>query len=87
MIFGAFRDDGSFAGFLVLQLQFHMEPLVLYDPTALRGLVHCAENELESLVGSASYFALAPDTQIAGLCEAMGLQPVEMQLFSKRVGA
>ena len=94
MIVGAFLPslDGQppeLAGFLVCQLQFHFEPLVLYSPHgphALRGLVHTLEAELLLRAPGARYFALAATPEIAGICQAVGMSPVSMPLFYKSLG-
>ena len=90
MIVGAFRhphlgDPPELVGFLVCQLQFHFEPLVLYPPHgyALRGLVRTLESELLHRVPGARYFAFAATPEIQGACLALGLSPVSMPLFYK----
>lgn len=87
MIIGAFSESEigqSLAGFLVCQLQFHAEPLVLYDRSALRGLVHTMEAELLRRTGNVTYFAFG-ENKVAEICEALGLEKVNMNIYKKTV--
>ncbi len=86
MIMGAFEmdvDPPILQGFLVCQLQFHFEPLVIYCKHSLRGLVHSMEEELNHRAPGASYFAFADTDLIAGICGAMGMEPCPMTIFRK----
>ncbi len=85
MIVGAFDETNTLAGFLVCQLQFHFEPLVLYSPHALRGLVMQMETELLQRVGAARYFAFASSETVAGICKAVGMEQVTLPLFYKQI--
>lgn len=92
MIVGAFDDrtePHTLAGFLVVQLQFHFEPLVLYEPRALRGLVREAEAALKARVGTqdARYFSFADTEHVVEICEIMGMRPVHSRLFFKDLTA
>jgi hypothetical protein len=86
MIMGAFEETTQILqGFLVCQLQFHFEPIRLYCRHALRGLVHAMEEELKTRAPGAQYFAFADTDHIAGICGAMGLEPMPMTIFQKRL--
>jgi len=85
MIMGAFDSTDTLQGFLVCQLQLHMEPIVLYAPTALRGLVRNMEEALVKRMGSATYYAFAETDLIRGVCEAMGMEKVDLSLYRKQV--
>jgi hypothetical protein len=85
-IMGAFNTDtNTLYGFLVCQMQFHLEPIVLYNPLVLRGLVKHMEKDLEEKLGHpAQYFAFAGHPDIAGACEAMGMKKVEEPIYYKQ---
>jgi len=86
MIMGAFDDTDTLQGFLVCQLQLHMEPIVLYTPTALRGLLHNMEDAIKSRVGHAVYFAFAQTELVQGVCErVLGMEKVDMTLYRKQL--
>ncbi len=87
MIVGAFDAANTLQGFLVCQLQFHFEPLVIYSPHALRGLVMQMESELLMRTGPARYFAFASSETVAGICKAVGMQQVTLPLFFKEISA
>ena len=86
MIVAAFEDEESVTvqGFVVLQLQFHMEPLVVYNPVVVRGLISTAEQELVKRVGPTHYYCFAKG-RTAELAEALGIQRVNMDIFHKAV--
>lgn len=84
MIVAAFEDNSVLAGFLVVQLQFHTEPLVIKNPHCLSGLISTAENELRSRVGPCNYFAFA-DGKVAQIAELLGLEKVPMQIYKKHI--
>lgn len=82
VICGAFGEDGLLKGFLVCQLQLHFEPLVVAEPFAVRGLIRKMEEELQK-TGNRSYYAFAPNENIAGICEAMGLVDTGYKTYHK----
>ncbi len=81
-IVGAFSDEGKLAGFMVCQPQLHAEPLCLYDPFALRGLIHALESELMTRYGTSHYYAFAAD-RVAGMAEAVGMKKLEVGVYQK----
>ncbi len=81
-IVGAFSDEGKLAGFMVCQPQLHAEPLCLYDPCALRGLVSALESELMSRFGNSNYYAFASG-RVAGMAEAVGMKKLELGVYQK----
>ena len=85
MIMGAFDDAETLQGFLVCQMQFHFEPLVLYSPYALRGLVHGLEKELKERIGGGRYYAFADSDKISSLMTAMGLEVSPFAVFSRQI--
>ena len=85
MIMGAFDDAETLQGFLVCQMQFHFEPLVLYSPYALRGLVHGLEKELKSRIGNGQYYAFADSDHIADIMKAMDLETSDVSVFLKKI--
>lgn len=86
MIIGAFNDAGELTeNFIVCQMQFHSEPLVVENPATIRGLVKAMEEELLKSVGPTHYYAFAPDANIAGIATALGLQKLELEIFEKHI--
>lgn len=85
MIMGAFDDHNTLQGFLVSQLQIHFEPLVLYNPAVLRGLIRGLEEVHKDMLGAIRYFAFASTGQIQALCSAMGMEEVPMPLYVKQL--
>ena len=84
LIVGAFQDDGKMAGFVVCQTQIHMEPLVLYNPAAARGLIRKAEETLAKMFDKPTYFAFA-EGNVAGIAKALGLEEIPYKIFKKEV--
>jgi hypothetical protein len=89
MVIAAFEgteDDSTpvMAGFIVLQMQFHAEPLVVYNPLATRGLISTMEEELSKRVGKTHYYVFA-EGRVAELARAMGIERVDMDIFKKAV--
>lgn len=75
-ILGAFNDEGQLAGFLVISMRFHFEPLVLYDPSALRGLLMTAANSIASkFKTSFDAYAWAGSEASREICEKFGGVP------------
>jgi hypothetical protein len=66
-------DDGEIQGMLMLQLQFHMEPLVIRNPRVsferLHRTLHDALAERKGLV----YYAFIPDSKIRRMVEHLGM--------------
>jgi hypothetical protein len=86
MIVGALDDKNVLHGFLVVQMQLHFEPLVLYTPAWVRGLVHAAEQNARERFGEGTpYFAFAGNEAVGGLCQAMGLEQMPFDLFTKKL--
>jgi len=81
MIIGAFDEKNTLSGFIVCQLAMHAEPLVLFKPQALSGLIHKMEEELKAS-GVKSYY-----TFVTGLSEELskfyGLQKLPLNVYQK----
>lgn len=85
MIVGAF-DEKTIHGFLVVQMQLHFEPIVLYTPAVIRGLVRAAEEETRTrFPAGTQYYSFAGNESVARICELMGGEAVPMQLFVKSI--
>lgn len=88
MIMGAFRhtSDNSIrlVGFLVCQLQFHFEPIVLAEPIHPGGLFHALETELSARVGPTQYFACVP-ADVKPIAVAMGMTELPYGLYIKSI--
>lgn len=84
MIIGAVEDNGDLAGFIVAQLIFHAEPLVVFNPHAVRGMVHKMEDELRERVGNCQYFAFV-DGRVESMCKALGLEQVPLSIYRKQL--
>lgn len=86
MIMGCFDDDGLFTGsFIVIRMQVHLQPVVVYDPHALPGLIHAAEKEIESKLGEGvEYFCFA-DGRNAKIAEAFGAEQLLLTVFRKSI--
>lgn len=85
-IVGAFHEGAygdGLAGFVVCQPVMHLEPLVLYNPHALRGLVHEAERWMAQKF-TGCFYAFA-EGRVAGLAEAMGLEKMSYGVFRKEI--
>lgn len=90
MIAAAFMESTppKLQGFLVCQLQIHAEPLVLFNPFAVRGLMHTVEEDLISRLGPGTeYFACVEQTEqytrMESMLESLGLGKMPMTLFHK----
>jgi hypothetical protein len=86
MIVAAFDEEHpeTLEGFIVCQLQFHLEPLVIYNPHCLGGLISTAENELKRRVGACTYYAFA-EGKVAKIAELLGLEKVTMEIWKKKL--
>jgi len=83
---GVADETETLQGFLVCQLQMHLEPLVLYNPHALAGLVHAAERELASRA-QGRYYAFGGSPLIEKICLAVGMQRVPWPIYFKDLPA
>lgn len=72
---------GALVGCLVLQLQWHMEPLVIQNPqVSFLRLKEVLDEQLKSHPG-VSYYAFADTEQVAKMAELAGLQPLPYLTF------
>jgi hypothetical protein len=85
IIIGAFNKLDAIVGFIVIQLQIHVEPIYSTDPNCVRGLVRQAELFLKEHAGASHYFAHASTPKVAELCKAFGMQPTQYPIFMKRL--
>ena len=78
-------EQGNIQGFLVLQLQWHMEPLSILDPRVnfLR-LKETLDNQLREFPGSC-YYALIDSEKVAKMAELAGLKPQPVLAFKGEV--
>lgn len=85
MIAAAFMesDPPKLVGFQVWQFQIHAEPLVLFNPYALRGLVECGENDLKQRLGNCTYYACSTDPRMDATLETMGFSQTPYTLWHK----
>ena len=74
-------DNQTIVGLLVLQLQWHLEPLVITNPQVnfLR-LKSILDNQLQS-IGGGCYYAFADTDKVARMAEHAGLAPQPMLVF------
>lgn len=87
MIIAAFDKENGIEvieGFVVCQLQFHAEPLVVYNPHCLTGLISTLEKELLRRVGACNYYAFA-DGKVAQIAQLLGFQKVSEDIFRKEL--
>ena len=92
MIAAAFMesDPPKLQGFLVCQLQIHAEPLVLFNPYAVRGLMHIVEEDLLKRLGPGiQYFACVEQSEqsqssrMGSMLESLGLEKMPVTLYHK----
>ena len=70
---------------LFLQLQLHMEPLLLLSAQVSFKRLH---ETLESAVSEQKglcYFAFTDDPRVARMAELCGMEPVNMQIWRKEI--
>lgn len=86
MIIGAFDVHDNFTGaFAVVQMQVHLEPIMAYDPHTVLGLVHKAEEEIESKLGQGVEYYTTATGRIGELAEAFGAEKLPVNIYRKRV--
>jgi len=87
MIAAAFMESSppKLQGFLVCQLQIHLEPLVVFNPYAVRGLMGCVETDLQRRLGKGvQYFACVdPSSRMESMLESLGLEKMPLTLYHK----
>lgn len=81
-------EDGStvIVGFLLFQLAFHMEPLVIHPQ--YRGTVNFLRlvETLESELPPATpYYVFSPSKQISGMCKLNGMDAHNFRVWSKSI--
>jgi hypothetical protein len=78
-------DEGRIQGVLFLQLQLHMEPLLITSSRVsfkrLQETLHAQVAEHRGLC----YFAFTDDPKVARMAELCGMEHVPMQVFRKEV--
>lgn len=77
------RDGEQLAGFLVIQLQPHLEPI--YVAPAYQGQGHAialAQAAIEMFPPGVPYWAFAPRPAIERLCERAGLKELPWKVYS-----
>jgi hypothetical protein len=78
-------DDGKILGVLPLQLQWHLEPLVLLSPrVSFLALKKPLDIQLENFPGSC-YYAFVSSGKVAQIAEKMGLKPQPVMVFKGEV--
>lgn len=78
-------DDGEIQGVLFLQLQLHMEPLLIRrSDVSFRHLVRTLEERIKDRQGL-TYFAFTDDEQVARMAEICGFEHVDMQIWRKEI--
>ena len=78
-------DDGEIQGVLFLQLQLHMEPLVIRDShVSFKRLQQTLHNAVADQKGLC-YFAFTDNPAVARMAEICGMEKVEMQIYRKEI--
>ena len=86
-IMGAFDDENVLQGFIVIATKFHFEPMVLWNPLVLRGLLVAAGNTVAANVGSCDIYAWGESEASKQICEAFGgiARTATAYLFHKEI--
>ena len=78
-------EDDEIQGVLFLQLQLHMEPLLIKNARVsfkrLQETLHNAVAHHPGLI----YFAFTDDPRVARMAEICGMERVDMQIYRKEV--
>ena len=78
-------DNGSILGVLPLQLQWHMEPLVLLSPhVSFMALKETLDKQLANFPGSC-YYAFVDNERVAAMAERAGLHAQPTLVFRGEV--
>lgn len=79
------EENGQIIGVLPLQLQWHMEPLVLLTPRAsFVRLKEILDKQLENFPGSC-YYAFVDSEKVAKMAELSGMKPQPTLVFKGEV--
>lgn len=78
-------DQGVIVGVLFLQLQLHMEPLIIDDNRVdFRRLVTVLDDAVSDRHGLA-YYAFTQDTNVARMAEIVGMEKLPYEVWRKEV--
>lgn len=78
-------DDGEIQGMLMLQLQFHMEPLVIKTPRVSFERLHRTLSEALAERKGLTYYVFVPDAKIAAMVGHLGLQPEPWEVWKGEI--
>jgi hypothetical protein len=84
MIVGAIDDQGTLAGFVVCKMQMHCEPLVVYNPHCLRGLMRAADAEILDKLGPTDAYVFTSGYS-ADIAETWGAKELDEKIWVKRI--
>lgn len=87
MIIGAFDSDNRLQAFWTVQLALHAEPLVVYNPIALRGLHRETEKQVKERFGSNVDLYVLAEGKSVEIAKAMGASKIEypLEVYVKRL--
>ena len=78
-------DEGELQGVLFLQLQLHMEPLLIKNSkVSFRRLQQTLHNAVADQKGLC-YFAFTDNPAVARMAEICGMEPVPVQVYRKEI--
>lgn len=81
----ALDEDGEIQGALFLQLQLHMEPLLIRrSDVSFRHLQRTLEEKVQDRKGLC-YFAFTDDERVARMAEIGGMERIPMQIWRKEI--
>ncbi len=87
-IVGILEDGKVTSSFLVVQAVLHGEPMNI-EPRHrmyLKSMVHYAENQVVSRVGTQNVFLFVPENEVKRLAEMFGWREEQWRVLSKTVG-
>ena len=78
-------EDDEIQGVLFLQLQLHMEPLVLRSQkVSFKRLQETLHNAVANVKGLC-YFAFTDNPQVAQMAKICGMEPLNAQVFRREI--
>lgn len=79
------NEDGVIEGMLMLQLQLHMEPLVILNPAVSFMRLHAVLDGALAERKGVCYFAFTADDKVARMAELVGMEPTPYRVWKREV--